>query len=86
MPFNIQTIAFMLGNNPPERWRAIAEAHLVIDDRRLRIFLAGDGTVSVPETVIDIAARLAIAAQFREQAAAQLAANWRARTEAERVS
>ena len=76
MPFDIQNIAFMLGNRPPERWPAIAEAHLVIKDRTLRISLASDGTVSIPETVIDPTARPAIAWQFREQTSAQLAAAW----------
>ena len=83
MEYEIIRIAFMLGNNPVERWLAIAEAQLVIKDRTLRIFLASDGTASIPETVSDPTAQLTIAAQFREQACAQLAATWRARTEAE---
>ena len=83
MPYETQNIAFMLGHRSPERWEAVAEAHLVIFDRRFRIFLASDGTVSMPDTVRDPAKRFAVACQFRELALAQLSATWQTRTSAE---
>jgi hypothetical protein len=65
--FKIAALALLTGNSGPLRRPTLAEAHVLLVDRRLRAFVHGDASVALPPDVAaDPALRLVVSPALRQ--------------------
>ena len=70
--FEIQNVAIALGNSGPLSRPTLAEAHVVTSERRSRVFVLPDGQVHIPDFVMEVSLRHAVAIELRRCVMAHL--------------
>jgi len=70
--FEIQNVAIALGNSGPWSRPTLAEAHVVTSERRSRVFVLPDGQVHIPDFVMEVSLRHAVAIELRRCVMAHL--------------